>query len=55
MSPKEAFTFLDQCLSTAKITLTPPEWMRFIQAMQTLALVVQPTADEASPTPQHLT
>lgn len=55
MKPLEAFSVIDQILASQKLTLTPPEFSRFLQAMQTLALVVQPTADEASPTPQHLT
>lgn len=51
MTPKEAFGIVDQILANHKLTLTPPEWMRFMQAMQILALSVQPPPSTESPNP----
>ena len=41
MKPAEAFAYIDHLLSSQKFTLTPPEFARFMEAMQTLHQVIQ--------------
>lgn len=41
MTPIEAFSVIDQTLANQKLTLTPPEFARFLQAMQIVAEAIQ--------------
>ena len=41
MKPLEAFSVIDQILANQKLTLTPPDFSRFLQAMQVVADALQ--------------
>lgn len=41
MKPAEAFAYIDHLLSSQKLTLTPPEFARFMEAMQVLHQTIQ--------------
>lgn len=41
MKPAEAFAFIDHLLSSQKLTLTPPEFARFMEAMQVVHKAIQ--------------
>jgi hypothetical protein len=41
MKPLEAFSFIDQLLAAQRLSLTPPEWHKFSQAMQIVAEAIQ--------------
>lgn len=41
MNPIQAFSVIDQILASQKLTLTPPEFSRFLQAMQIVADALQ--------------
>lgn len=49
MTPIEAFSVIDQTLASQKLTLTPAEFARFLQAMQILADALQKEKTTSEP------
>lgn len=49
MNPIQAFSVIDQILASQKLTLTPPEFSRFLQAMQIVSDALQ--KEKATPEP----
>jgi hypothetical protein len=41
MNPIQAFSVIDQLLAAQRLSLTPPEWHKFSQAMQIVAEAIQ--------------
>ena len=46
MTPIAAFQFIDRLLANQRLTLTPPEFSQFAQAMQVVAEAISSKTDE---------